>query len=233
MVLALLGISLDQLKERGLTYDVGINLRFSSIVLISSSIIAGCATSQTLVESEPTGSDLFIFVPGQAARKVGQTPYTFSEKDISDRNSPVQVLVSKDGFQSSSVILPPATSGRVGKMSFKLDQVTLPPECQSQNESLNKVARSVAEAQSLMRSKQYDLAEKIMSELLIAHPGLSIVYDILGNINYLKRDFEKSLVFYKKSKTISPDNTRTVRMIKHIEDIMSGRASVPTNKSEL
>ncbi len=191
--------------------------------LVFSIFVLGCASKQIYVESDPPGADVFVFTPGQAPKKVGQTPYSLTERDIPDRSSPMQVQASKDGYQSASVIIPSAVSGHLGKVSFKLEAPTLPNQCLNQTEALNKVARAVAEAQSLMKSKQYDLAEKIMSDLIVSYPGLSMVYDILGNIYYLKREFDKSLTAYKKSRSLSPENAKTQRMIQQIEDIMSGR----------
>jgi hypothetical protein len=193
--------------------------------LVSFVFLIGCAGKQISIESDPVGADVFVFTPGQAPKKVGQTPYALTEKDISDRSSPIQIQASKDGYQSTSVIIPSSVSGYLGKISFKLEAPTLPNQCLNQTEALNKVARAVAEAQSLMKSKQYDLAEKIMSDMIVSYPGLSLVYDILGNIYYLRREFDKSLNAYKKSRSLSPENAKTQRMIQQIEDIKSGRDS--------
>lgn len=195
------------------------------VVVSAFLILSACASRQVYVESDPVGADLFVFTPGQAPKKVGQTPYILTDKDIPDRSSPIQVQAAKEGYQTLAVVIPSSVSGHLGKLSLKLDTLSLPNQCLNQTEALNRVARAVAEAQSLIKSRQYDLAEKIMSELIVAYPGLSLVYDILGNIYFLRREFDKSLTAYKKSRSLAPENAKTQRMIKQIEDIMGGRSS--------
>jgi tetratricopeptide (TPR) repeat protein len=195
------------------------------LLLLTLTIAAGCASSRLMVETDPPGADVFAFLPGQAPKKVGVAPYTISDTDVPDRNASVQIVVSKEGYLPNSVLLPPAMLGRAGKVNFKLEQQVLPKQCTSQTESLNKLGRAIAEAQSMIKSKQLDQAEKIMTEMIVEYPGISVVYDIIGNIQYLRRDFEKALSAYKKSRALAPDNAKTQRMIQQIESLRGGPKS--------
>lgn len=188
-----------------------------------------CSSPQLVVETDPPGADVSISLPGQAPRKVGSSPYTLSATDINDRGSALHILVSKEGFLTNSVMIPPTLTSRAGKVNFKLEEQVLPSQCLKQTDALNNVGRSVAEAQSLIRVKNLDAAEKLMTNLNVQYPGLSVTYDLLGNIYYLRRQFDKALLAYKKSLSLAPENANTQTIIKQIEGIQGVRPSGGVN----
>lgn len=203
----------------------------SKIVFIVSLglLVTHCSSTPLVVETDPPGADVSVGYPGQAPRKVGESPYTLKPSDMSDRGMPMHILVVKEGFLPNSVMVPATLTSRAGKVNFKLEQQVLPSQCQKQTEALNNVGRSVAEAQSLIKSKNLDGAEKIMTNLNVQYPGLSVTYDLLGNIYYLRRDFEKALTAYRKSLTLAPENANTQTIIKQIEGILGGRGTGGVN----
>jgi tetratricopeptide (TPR) repeat protein len=188
--------------------------------------LAACSSKPLQVDTDPVGADIFVSAPGQAPRKLGQTPFEIKDSDVGGSSAPLQIVVSKEGYHSSSVLLPGALLGRTGRVSIKMEVVTLPAQCLSQTDSLNKLGRAVAEVQSMIKSKQLETAEKVLTSLIVQYPGLSLVYDLLGNIYYLRRDFDKALVAYRKSISLAPDNSDTQRVIRQIEGF---RGASPTN----
>jgi TolA-binding protein len=104
-----------------------------------------------------------------------------------------------------------------------MKETTIPQECLALDETTEKVAKAVAAAQSLIQSRNYDLAERQLVNLQTDFPNVSVVYDLLGNVSYLRRDFPEALRFYRKSLSISPGNPETSRMVDKLSRISGQR----------
>lgn len=182
-------------------------------------VLSGCQSQAFRVESEPAGADVIIATPGQTPRKIGATPYSIQSSDQGDKAQALQVTVTKAGFGSESVLLPPAAMGRSGSLFVKLDSSKMSAACQNQDASLEKVARGVADAQYQMKLKNYEQAERTLNQLTTDFPNVSVLHDLLGNIHYLRKDIDRALSSYRRSQAIAPNNSETSRMIKKLEEL--------------
>jgi hypothetical protein len=184
--------------------------------------LAGCQSQAFRVDSDPAGADVSISSAGQTPRKLGVTPYVIQSGDQGDKSQALQLTVSKDAYQSESVLLPPAAMGRSGGLFVKLDGFKLPAACQNQEVALEKVARGVAESQYQIKLKNLDQAERSLNTLLTEYPNVSVLHDLLGNVHFLRKDIERALTSYRRSQAIAPNNSETGRMIKRLEELRGG-----------
>jgi tetratricopeptide (TPR) repeat protein len=195
---------------------------FSSISLALATLtLVSCASPQLAVESEPAEVEVQMGIPGQVKKRVGKTPLTIQGNEL-PRES-FFLTLSSEKHKSVSVLIPETSFAKSAKVSVKMDPVDSGPQCLSPTESFQKIARGVAEAQSLIMAKQFDSAEKTLSNLSVEFSNVSVIFDLLGNTYFLKRDFEKALFAYRRSLALAPDNVATMRTVQQIEEIISAR----------
>lgn len=191
-------------------------------ILIILSILAqiSCSTSNIRVESQPEAADIYVSVNGQTARKVGVTPLSIQENQINSGNESFQISIIKDGFQTEHILAPATSFARNSNVQVKLKENS--GSKQSLNdEILQKVSSQVAYTQSLVRSRDYDGAERTILNVLPQFPNVATFHELLGNVYYLKKDLQRAHSAYKKALDLNPSNTDTVRMIQKIEGIRS------------
>ena len=184
--------------------------------------LAGCGTAGLRVESDPPGADVYIVSDGQAPRKVGQTPYLSTETLGSQ---PAQLTISKEGFRSETILVPSFRMAASGRAYAKLEPGSAGAAggaaCALSDESIQELSGGVAEAQALIGARNLDEAERKLNALITRHSNVGVVYNLLGNVHYLRKDVVKALAAYKRALEISPNSSETARMIKKLNDIRS------------
>lgn len=195
-------------------------LSFGAILFL----FIGCSSGQIRVESQPENAEVYLSVAGQTPKKLGPTPLNVVESTLGLGSAPYQILVSKEGFTSESVLIPPATFARSATVVVNLKEVS------SSNKALNErilqsVASSVALAQNLLKTKQYDQAEQALLPILNQYPGIPTFHELMGNIHYLRKDLSKALSSYRKASELNPSNIDTQRMISRIQSMTEDRGS--------
>jgi tetratricopeptide (TPR) repeat protein len=196
--------------------------RYSSLGILAFLTI-GCASAQLTIESEPLGADIYLNVGKQVPSKLGQTPYTMNTGVLGLNTESFMVTVSKEGFDRQSVLVPVTALSNSSVIAVRLNQLIVKDDpklkaAENLDMALEQVARGVANIQSLIQSKEYDQAQSTTTALLATYPNLSILYDLLGNIYYLRKDVERSLANYKKAQLITP-NPETLRMINKLQEL--------------
>jgi tetratricopeptide (TPR) repeat protein len=187
--------------------------------------LGGCATSTLKVSSLPEGADVSIVAPDRAPVKIGKTPL-----EIESRNYPelfqdsVQVQVAKDGHSPLTVLVPRLPNGGTGRINLNLQQSELPKVCQNQSDSINLLAKGIADSASLVQRKKMDEAVRLLEDLSSKFGTVPVVHDLLGNVYYLQRNMDRALDSYRRSNKLNPNNIDTIRMIERIEQLQ-GRGS--------
>lgn len=195
-----------------------------NLFLFTSAALAltGCASSQFLqIESDPVGADVYLSISGQSSAKVGQTPLQLQSSQIPS-GAEAQISISKGNLKSETVFLPATNFSKSGKIFIKLTDTQLPIACLQQEASMQKLARGIAESQAMIKSKELDQSEQKLVSLSGEFSNVSVIYDLLGNIHYLKKDLDKALIAYRKSISLNPNNLETTRIIQKIEQIKGG-----------
>ncbi len=201
-------------QQLGQTKRIRVVFRLTALTIAIMSG-TGCAGSGLRVESFPAGAEVTVAVVGQPARKVGVTPIDLNEYSGPDAE-PIQVTAAIKGRQSQSAYVPASRFAKRGQLFFQLDEVEVPPACQNVQVSFQKIAFGVAQAQAQIAAKNLDQAITLLNSLVAEFSEVSVLYDLLGNAYYLKKDLDSALANYTRSKSINSENKSTERMIKKI-----------------
>jgi hypothetical protein len=197
--------------------------KMMALIFSSACILCSCSSSTLRVESQPEGADVFININGQSGKKIGQTPVNILESTVGNADQPFQITVSRDGFQTESVLVPPTTFSRSTTLQMKMKEISSSSKLLN-DQALQKVASQTAQAQLLIKSKDYEIAEQSLNILIAQYPGVATFHELEGNIHYLRRDLAKALASYKRAYELNPSNVDTQRMINKIEDIRGERS---------
>lgn len=190
------------------------------VILLTVFLQLSCSTSNLRVESQPEGADVYVSVNGQTSKKIGVTPLNIQENQISAGNEPFQLSIMKDGFVTEHILSPATLFSRNTNVQIKLRETNNSKQSLN-DEILQKVSSQVAYAQSLIRSKDYESAERTLLGIVPQFPNVATFHELLGNVYYLKKDLQRAHSSYKKALDLNPSNTDTVRMIQRIEGIRS------------
>jgi TolA-binding protein len=189
-------------------------------VLMIFLIQVGCSTSNLRVESQPEGADVYVVINGQTAKKVGATPLNISENQINSGNESFQLSIFKEGFQTEHILAPATSFSRNSNVQVRLKENSGGKQ-NVNDEILQRVTSQVAYTQALIRSKDYDGAERAILNILPQFPSIATFHELLGNVYYLKKDLQRAHTSYRRALDLNPSNTDTVRMIQKIEGIRS------------
>jgi len=188
--------------------------------------IAGCASSSLRVASTPEGADVTIVSKDRAPINAGKTPFELESKNYPELFSEsFQLQVTKPGHSPISVVVPRLPTGGVGRINLNLRDVELPKVCQNQEESINSLAKGIAESASLVQRKRLDEATRILEDLAGKFGTVAVIHDLLGNVYFLQKSMDRALESYRRSNRLNPNNVDTIRMIERIERLQ-GRGTV-------
>jgi len=191
------------------------------------SLACSCTSTIVSVSSVPSDADV-VLVTASGERTLGKTPYDFNlDKESTGSDKSVHVVVRKDNYHDQSVLLPKSLSPATHKMSLRLAEkpsttpvVTKEVECPKQDDATPRVARAVAEAQSLISLREYETASLKLEMVISQHPNIAILHDLRGNVYFLQRNFSEALKAYEKSLLIEPNNPEAQRMISRVRGLM-------------
>jgi tetratricopeptide (TPR) repeat protein len=187
-------------------------------------LAAGCGTGNLRVVSNPEKADIYVTPEGEQPKKIGETPLNVSADAINPgRGRYVNVSVRKEGFESESVLVPVNLFGNSVDISAKLEQTVLPKVCIDQSAAVEKISRGVATVQAMMNRGSPEEARQKINDLLSEYSGVSVLYDLLGNVHYVQKNLEQALASYQRSLSIEPNNMDTQRMVTKIRSIVEIR----------
>lgn len=175
--------------------------------------LTGCGSHQVKVTSEPSQAEVSLILRGQPPRNIGITPLEIPHYGTES----YEVAVVKKGYETVRVVFP------AGQISTNSDLfIKLPPTSSgdaTNAETLQKLARGIAEAKNLIEKREFDLAESKLNVLSESYPSVSVIQDLIGNIYFIRKDFGKALAAYRRSDSLSPGSLETTRMIRRIEEL--------------
>lgn len=181
----------------------------------------GCGSQGIRVESKPSGADVTLILKGQSAKKVGQTPLLLTEKEMESTKDSFQLVISSKGHNPQAILVPPTVISRSGSVFFDLEESILPIACTNQDVAISKAARGVAESLGYISQKKYDQAETLLTTLTVEFSNLSILHDLLGNVFFLQKKFDRALESYRRSAQINPGNSEVLKIIQKLEAMKS------------
>lgn len=188
-------------------------------------VLTGCAGAGVRLYSQPEKAEVYQVRKGQAPVKVGETPMNLDVRDLAvAEGEGLTLRLTKEGHLPETLILPKSVAGSSINVHAILQAVETNRACEDQSVALRVVSDGVAKAQTLMTQRRYDEAEQGLHHLSLQYPAVSVLFDLLGNVYYLKKDLRKSFESYKQSQRIWPNNIETNRMIQKLEPIVGTRS---------
>lgn len=202
--------------------------RLASVGAIA--IAMGCAPSRIAVTSVPDGADVVKLTGSGSRVALGKTPLTIDlEAQIDVGATALNLVVEHADFVNQSVLFPktlgpsqqtllvnlmpiPKTQG--GPLEAAVECPKIP------DNMLVQVTRAVAEIQGLIASKDYAGATTKLMIVSTQYPNISVLYDLLGNVNYLKHDYSEALKSYERSVQLEPQNLEASRMVRKVRGML-------------
>ncbi len=193
---------------------------------------AGCAVGTVRVNSNPEKADVFLSYENDQPSKIGSTPLNMDSRLIDDNKGRyVNIQIKKEGFQTESLYVPTSLMKSSIDISSKLEEFKLPLQCQDQTQAVERIARGIAQVQSLMNQNSLQEALAKLALLLDEYPNISVLQDLLGNAHYMSKNLEMALGAYEKSLKIDPSNLDTQRMVSKLRSILGVRAPANSEAS--
>lgn len=178
-------------------------------------LLNSCSTtSKVKITSSPDKAEVKVTTNDGETKSLGVTPLELAGKDIYSSASRMSVInISKDGFESQNVFIAQESSLESYNINIKLRTKSDDIKSQDVKSRQEKLAKNIAMSNNLINKKRYDEAERVLTSLTDDFPYVSVSYDLLGNIAFLKRDFRAAINYYEKSFQLNPENSETKTMI--------------------
>ncbi len=186
------------------------------------SFLTACSSPRGVsIQSYPEKATVFVETASGDTKSLGETPLQIKDADIFDRNSGMsQLQISKDGFETQKVFLAKNNDRDSFEVSVKLKQQGVDLKSEKTKDRQEQLAKSLARISNLMNKKKYEDAERLLSQMTSDFPHVSVAWDFLGNISYLRHDYKSAQNFYRRSLAINPENSETRQMIEKLEGML-------------
>ena len=186
-------------------------------------MISSCSTvSKVKITSSPEKAEVIVNTNDGETKSLGLTPLEVSGRDIYANSSRMSVVsINKEGFENQKIFIAQDSSQENYNINVKLKLKTEDLKSQDIKLRQEKLAKSIAVSSNLINSKKYNEAERILLTITQDYPFISVSYDLLGNIYYLRRDLKNALNFYERSFQINPENNETKSMIDKLKGLFN------------
>lgn len=202
------------------------------LLAIVTSMLLGCASVRISITSVPEGADVYLANAGGSKVKIGVTPLAKLNPPI-ESGKPTRLVVEKEGFVSEHILIANGALSTDHEFNAILDKIPeaeakaqLPEpirECKDvPQKAVNDLASSIATVQVQIKNRQLNEAESKLSFLINNFDYVSVLYDLMGNIQLARKDMQGALNYYKKSLAIDPNNLATTRIVSRLEQLDQG-----------
>jgi tetratricopeptide (TPR) repeat protein len=187
----------------------------NSIFLALLMILISCSTvSRVKITSSPDKAEVKVTTNDGETKSLGVTPLELNGRDVYANASRMSVLqVSKEGYEAQNVFIAQEAGLESYNINIKLKNKSEDLKNQDLKARQEKLAKNIAVSNNFINKKKYDEAERVLMNLTQDYPYVSVSYDLLGNIAYMRRDFRAALNYYEKSYQVNPENAETKTMI--------------------
>ncbi len=200
-------------------------LRTSFFVIV----LNGCVSGQLSVTSVPANSVVIVKDSGGDIKTTGETPLALDlDESFFAQTDFVHLQAQKEGYVPLNFIIPKTffVSNHSLNITLKKEENNAAEafekidQCQQiSKKSLNELGKGIAIAQSNMMKKEWQIASLKIDDLISNFPFVSVLYDLQGNIHYLKKNFDEALLSYEKSLAVDPQNVETAIMVRKLRKI--------------
>lgn len=183
-------------------------------------LISCSTTSRVRITSSPDKAEVKVTTNDGETKSLGVTPLELSGPDVYANASRMSVLhVSKEGYESQNVFIAQEAGLESYNINIKLKTKSEDLKNQDLKARQEKLAKNIAVSNNLINKKKYEEAERVLINLTQDYPYVSVSFDLLGNIAYMKRDFRAALNYYERSYQVNPENAETKSMIDKLKQM--------------
>jgi tetratricopeptide (TPR) repeat protein len=200
------------------THFNGIIKRMKSFkILLISLVLTSCSTGTLSLKSTPDKAQVKVVDPDGEIRSLGETPVSIPLNQVFQNGAYVQLIVESSGHNPEKVLLTKPQIETSYNLSFKLNKETQDLDAMKTIDNLERIAVEIANAQRLMYAKRSEEAETILKRVVDEFPAVSVGYDMLGNIYYMKNDYRQALKYYETALELNPTNLERKRVVEKIK----------------
>jgi len=192
---------------------------FSFLMIIFSTgnmIFTPVWAKELKIISYPEGSDIYVkSLVDFDYKKIGVTPLTISFDEVIKNFTSAEVFmieIRKDDYKPFRVIVSDFSSADLtvnARLDVKNDY--------EMNTAIEEVATEILEAQRLVRVSKYDEGLEKLKNLEKKFSKVSLIFEMQGNIYYLKKDTKKALDAYSLAFIHNPKNLDAYKMKLYLE----------------
>jgi tetratricopeptide (TPR) repeat protein len=186
--------------------------------LLFLSFLIACSSAHKIKISSPQGVVQVSLRDSSGQRKdLGSTPLELPATEVFNSNSRISTLfITKDGFTTQRLVLLKDNEKSETEISASLEALEKRDFAELQVRS-ERLAQGVAKGMNLASKKRWEEAQEVLLGLISEFPSVSVPYDLMGNIHYVKREYTEALRFYEKSYALNPSSPETKQMIERLK----------------
>lgn len=185
-------------------------------------LLGSCAQAEFSVQSLPSESDVALVDEEGKIKPLGKTPLKVKADDVFKSGSAYsQIQISRPDHHTESIMVSRSSMPIDYEISINLKRQIQDPKALEANSRNERVAQAIAQANNMIATKRLVEAEQMMAKFIQDFPHISVGYDYMGNINYLKKDLKRALYYYEKGLQINPENLETRDMVNKLKSMFN------------
>jgi tetratricopeptide (TPR) repeat protein len=187
----------------------------------------GCAQpSLVSIKSTPSAAVVKAVGVDGDIKELGETPLNISSFELFQNKDVLKIIIEKKDFLSEQILLVRPNYPADVRISSNLKR--------SENaakdlglQKLESLTTKLGRVQNNIYQKNYNEGLALLKELEREHSGLSILYDLQGNIAYLQGDFRQAERMYSQADEINPMNPDRAKILRRLKSL-TGTAAEDT-----
>jgi tetratricopeptide (TPR) repeat protein len=197
---------------------------FTLLIMLS---FFGCAQpSLVSIKSTPSAAVVKAVGVDGDIKELGETPLNISSFELFQNKDVLKIIIEKKDFLSEQILLVRPNYPADVRISSNLKR--------SENaakdlglQKLESLTTKLGRVQNNIYQKNYNEGLALLKELEREHSGLSILYDLQGNIAYLQGDFKQAERMYSQADEINPMNPDRAKILRRLKSL-TGTAAEDT-----
>jgi competence protein ComGC len=184
-------------------------------------LIASCSSVGSLrINTIPENASVNLINSDGSSRELGKTPLSANLSTLMTQGRVSTISIAKEGHQTQQMVLVKDNIKENMEVNIRLQVENENPRVLDARKTQEKLAKSLVHAHHLIIAKRFDEAEQVLKPLMVDFPHVSVSYDLMGSLFYLKKDLRSSLKFYERSLSLNPENMEAKQMVDRLRGMM-------------
>lgn len=172
------------------------------------------------IKTNPENAQISLRTSDGEMKVLGRGNIEMSSQQFFSLGSRMAKLeVTKENYKTQSLYVVQGKAAESYEIFVKLDREMEDARSSEIRTRMEKLGKLLAKASNAIHSRRYSEAEITLNNLASEYSSISVVYDLLGNLNYLQKNMKAALGYYQRSYEINPENIETKNMIDRLSRI--------------